>query len=109
MIDTKGVMQMPKEPQENLAEGAKHGYIGEDTKEVKTYEKPEAGSSNTVPDVGQAEANVAAAEVALEKAQRTLAEAKQAASKKKAENKTQDKPPVGAASTPPAGDKTPNP
>lgn len=92
MLDSAGVMQMPKQ---EVAEGQKHGYIGEDTGEVKIVEAPEAGSSNVVPDVGSAQARVDALELELKKAQRVLAEAKMRQSKEP--TKPTEKPIVGTA------------
>lgn len=74
MMD-KGTMMMPKQ---EVAEGQKHGYIGEDTGDVKTFSAPEAGSSNTIPDLPTAEARVEVAKRELERAQKDLVAAKQA-------------------------------
>lgn len=109
MLDNAGVMQMPKQ---EVAEGQKHGYIGEDTGEVKIVEPKEAGDSNVVPDVGVAQARVDALEVELKKAQRVLGEAKTQQSKAPA--KPAEKPIVGSPApasptTPSAGPAKTNP
>ena len=73
----EGPIRMPRQ---EVAEGQKHGYIGE----VETYERPEEGSSNVIPDVATAERRVAAAKYALKRAEADLATAKAAHDKAKA-------------------------
>lgn len=87
-------MMMPKQ---TVGKDQKHGYIGEDSGDVKTFEAPEAGSSNAIPDIATAEARVEVAKRELERAQKDLVAAKQA----KAEAK--DKPPVGVVGGPNPG------
>ena len=82
MIDFEGTTRMPKQ---EAPQGAKTGYIGD----VETYERPEAGSTNTVADVATAEARVKALKRASEQAEKALAEAKK--SESKAEAATEDK------------------
>lgn len=101
MLNESGVMKMPKQ---ELGEGkeGETGYIGEDTGEVETFEAPEGGSSNAVPDLATAEARVKAAELNLEREERVLAQAKEADSKRKktAAKTPAEKPVVGTAKTP---------
>lgn len=113
MIETGGVFQMPRQ---EVNEGQKHGYIGEESGEVRVVEPREAGDSNVVPSLEVAQLQVDAAELALKRAQKTLGEAKVAASRKRGEEQagTTEKPLVGSTATPgpakstaPSGASTP--
>lgn len=91
-----GAVQMPRQ---EVADGQKHGYIGEDTGEVEVIDAKEPGYTNVTPDLPTAEARVKAAERELAAAQKSLGQAKIAA-----RNKTNETPkaPVGATTTPAA-------
>ena len=67
-----GVLRMPRQ---DVAEGQKHGYIGEDTGEVIVVDAPAPGDSNARPDAETAQARVNAARVALDRAEADLAAA----------------------------------
>jgi len=82
MIEFEGITRMPKQ---EAPQGAKAGYIGE----VEVYDRPEAGSSNSVADVATAESRVKALKRASEQAEKALAEARKAETKSEAA--TEDK------------------
>ncbi len=115
MIDASGVMRMPKQ---EVGEGQKAGYVGEDTGQVETYDPPKPGDSNVKPSLDLAQARVKAAELALKVAQRDLDEAQKA--DKETPDKSGPKPVVGTTApatsstqpetpTPPNPPGTPNP
>ena len=85
MIESpEGPLRLPKQ---QVAEGQKHGYIGD----VETYDPPKEGSSNVVPDIPTAERRVAAAKYALKRAEADLATANAAHDKAKPEAQSKDK------------------
>ncbi len=72
MLETGAKMYLPKQ---DVAEGQKHGYIGEAEGLVETFEPEKPGNSNAPGDPIAAQARVDAAQANLAEAERQLAQA----------------------------------
>ena len=86
-IELEGAGDVVRLPKQDVNEGQKHSYLGEKEGLVETFERPEAGSSNAIPDLETQQRRVKAAKAALAEAERGLGEAEKGQTDGDAEKK----------------------